>query len=157
MIRHALLAAAVTLGLSLSLSTVGQADPMPSSPGAKVFILAPVEGNLFPGSKPMADGAVLTNPIKLKFGIEGMTVAKAGTMEPGTGHHHLLIDTTLQPADYAKPIPMDDHHKHFGAGQTEVELTLPPGKHTLQLVLADGAHIPHNPPVMSIPITVTVQ
>lgn len=150
-------AAALLIVVAVGIAPSVRADQMPSPPGAKVTLLAEVHGNLFPETEEVKDGDVLTNPIKLKFKLEGMTVAKAGTMQPGTGHHHLFIDATLQPADYAKPIPMDEHHKHFGAGQMEAEITLPPGKHTLQLVLGDGAHIPHNPPVMTVPVTVIVQ
>jgi hypothetical protein len=87
-----------------------------------------------------------------------MGVAPAGVKFDGAGHHHLLIDTAL-PADMAQPIPpqVDNKVLHFGKGQTEVTLTLPPGKHTLQLVLGDFLHVPHNPPVVSKKITVTVK
>jgi hypothetical protein len=83
-----------------------------------------------------------------------MGVAPAGIERPNTGHHHLLIDTKVPALD--QPIPNDFNHLHFGAGQTEADVTLPPGKHTLQLLLGDANHVPHNPPVMSKPITVTV-
>jgi hypothetical protein len=91
----------------------------------------------------------------VKFGIEGMEVAPAGTEKPQSGHHHVLIDTKL--ADYKSPIPADDHHVHFGKGQTEAKLDLKPGKHTLQLVLGDHNHAPHDPPVQSEVITITVK
>jgi hypothetical protein len=134
------------LALGLSLATAAaSAQQMPSPPDAKVWI-----SNL-------KDGDTVKSPFKVEFAISGMTVAKAGTMEPNTGHHHLFIDTVFDPANAAHPIPMDDNHKHFGAAQTETTLTLPPGKHTLQLVLGDGKHVPHNPPVVSQPITITVQ
>jgi hypothetical protein len=86
-----------------------------------------------------------------------MGVAPVGTQTPNTGHHHLLIDTELSPEELKQPIPADDKHRHFGGGQTEVMLTLPPGPHTLQLVLGDWSHIPHNPPVMSPVVKVTVK
>jgi Domain of unknown function (DUF4399) len=81
-------------------------------------------------------------------------VAPAGIDRPNTGHHHLLIDTTLPPLD--EPIPNDFNHLHFGAGQTEAIVTLSPGRHTLQLLLGDENHVPHNPPIMSKPIRVYV-
>jgi len=81
-------------------------------------------------------------------------VAPAGIERPNTGHHHLLIDA--KPPSMDEPIPNDFNHLHFGAGQTEADVTLPVGKHTLQLLLGDANHVPHNPPVMSKPITVTV-
>lgn len=101
------------------------------------------------------DGATVTSPVTVRFGLKGMGVAPAGIQKDGTGHHHLLIDTDLPPLD--RPVPTDDHHKHFGAGQTETTLTLEPGTHTLQLLLGDFAHIPHDPPVVSEKITITVQ
>jgi hypothetical protein len=78
----------------------------------------------------------------------------AGSADANTGHHHLIIDSDTPPA--GMPIPMDERHRHFGGGQTEVSVQLPPGSHTLQLVLADGTHVPHNPAVMSQRVTVTV-
>jgi len=84
-----------------------------------------------------------------------MGIAPAGIKIENTGHHHLLIDTDA-PADMSQPLPASDKVVHFGKGQTETTLTLPPGKHTLQLLLADQNHIPHNPPVISKKITITV-
>ena len=77
-----------------------------------------------------------------------------GSTKANTGHHHLLIDAKLPPLD--EPIPNDFNHLHFGAGQTEATVTLSPGRHTIQLLLGDANHVPHDPPVMSQPITVTV-
>src|SRR5262245_32418076 len=111
--------------------------------GAMVYFISP------------ANGARVTSPVTVRFGLRGMGVAPAGVTNPNTGHHHLLIDTDLTPDNL--PIPNDDKHRHFGAGQTEVELTLPPGQHTLQLVLGDALPIPHQPPVRSEKITITVQ
>ena len=101
------------------------------------------------------DGATVSNPVLVRFGLKNMTVAPAGVEKPGTGHHHLLVDAPLPPLD--EPIPHDDNHLHFGKGQTETELRLAPGKHTLQLLMGDWTHIPHNPPVYSQPITIFVK
>lgn len=101
------------------------------------------------------DGAVVESPVIVKFGLEGMGVAPAGVDVKNTGHHHLLIDTGLPPLD--KPIPSDEHHRHFGGGQTEAVLELEPGKHTLQLLLGNHSHIPHDPPVVSEKITIMVK
>ncbi len=102
-----------------------------------------------------ADGAEVTSPVTVKFGIEGMDVVPAGTEQAHSGHHHVLIDTQLE--DVSVPIPADDNHKHFGKAQTEAQLELTPGKHTLQLVLGDHNHIPHDPVVQSDVITITVK
>jgi hypothetical protein len=102
------------------------------------------------------DGETVTSPFKVTMDLQGMTVVPAGDTTPDSGHHHLLIDTGL-PADLGQPLPKDDQHLHFGKGQTETELTLPPGQHTLQLLLGDANHVPHDPPVASAPITITVQ
>src|SRR5262249_25643468 len=90
----------------------------------------------------------------VRFGVRNMTISPAGTAKPDSGHHHLLVDTPLPAMD--KPIPNDFNHLHFGAGQTEARLTLPPGRHTLQLLFADENHVAHDPPVVSRPINVTV-
>jgi hypothetical protein len=95
----------------------------------------------------LKDGATIPSKVKIRFGIENMEIAPAGVAKPNTGHHHLLIDTQLPPLD--QPIPSDFNHIHFGGGQTEAEITLPAGEHTLQLLLGDQAHIPHDPPVVS--------
>ncbi|MEL6299986.1 MAG: DUF4399 domain-containing protein [Pseudomonadota bacterium] len=101
------------------------------------------------------DGASLSNPVTIRFGLKGMGVAPAGIEKEKTGHHHLLINQKLE--TYADPIPNDETHRHFGGGQTEVTLDLPAGTHTLQLVLGDQNHIPHDPPIESKVITVTVK
>jgi hypothetical protein len=106
------------------------------------------------------DGEVVhispTSPhIKVWFGARNIGVAPAGTYKPNTGHHHLLIDVPLPPLD--EPIPNDKNHLHFGLGQTETYIDLQPGTHTLQLLMADGDHIPHDPPVMSKKITISVR
>lgn len=101
------------------------------------------------------DGATLSGPVKVVFGLKGYGVAPAGVDKAKTGHHHLLINSAIK--DLGKPIPKDDQHRHFGGGQTEGTLDLPPGKHSLQLVLGDHKHIPHNPPIKSEVITITVK
>lgn len=115
----------------------------PAPADAKVMFLEP------------KDGAEVTSPVTVKMGISGMEIAPAGTEKPNSGHHHILIDKKLE--DPKSPIPADDNHKHFGKGQTEATLELKPGKHTLQLVLGDHNHAPHNPPVVSPVITITVK
>lgn len=105
------------------------------------------------------DGEVLNTgggvPFRVWFGLRHMGVAPAGVDVPNTGHHHLLIDTPVPPLD--EPIPADENHIHFGRGQTQTLLTLPRGEHTLQLIMGDQAHVPHNPPVVSRQITITIK
>lgn len=121
---------------------VNAASPSPA--GAEVYIVSP------------KDGDVVTGPVKVVFGIKGMELAPAGTMKDNAGHHHLIIDADLAALD--KPIPPNDaHYMHFGKAQTEAEVKLAPGRHTLQLVLGDGAHVPHHPPVMSKKIAIEVK
>jgi len=93
--------------------------------------------------------------MRVWFGLRNMGVAPKDVKFPNTGHHHLLIDTELPPLDQV--IPSDRNHLHFGAGETETMLELPPGKHTLQLLMGDDKHIPHNPAVYSKMITITVR
>ncbi len=114
-----------------------------SAPEASVFFITP------------ADGATVSSPVTIEFGIEGMSVAPAGVNDAHSGHHHLLIDTELPALDL--PVPADANHIHFGDGSTSTQLTLDPGEHTLQLLLADHLHIPHEPPVTSATITITVE
>ena len=127
--------------LSLMSATLAR-EPSPA--GAEVYIVAP------------RDGATVKGPITVVFGLKGMGVAPAGIKMENTGHHHLLIDSAL-PADLSQPLPATEKVVHFGKGQTETTLTLPPGKHTLQLVFADLLHVPHDPAVVSRPITITVE
>lgn len=115
----------------------------PSPPGAMVYFIEP------------ADGAVVESPVHVVFGLEGAGVAPAGVQREGTGHHHLLIDAPLP--DLNQPIRSDANHRHFGGGQTETEIDLSPGMHTLQLLFADERHIPHDPPLMSKQITIDVR
>jgi hypothetical protein len=102
-----------------------------------------------------ADGAEVSSPFTVRFGLRGMGVAPAGVTVANTGHHHLLIDVDTLPPE-GQPLPSTDNIRHFGAGQTETVLDLPPGRHTLQLVLGDASHIQHDPPVRSPKITITV-
>ena len=95
----------------------------------------------------LMDGATVSPKLKLHFGLRGMGVAPAGSDLANSGHHHLLIDTPLPPLN--APIPNDFNHLHFGAGQTEADVSLKPGEHTLQLLLGDKDHVPHTPPVLS--------
>jgi hypothetical protein len=138
-------AVAAALVLAASVANVQAQERTPSPKGAKVFIISP------------KDGETVSSPVTVKFGIKGMTLAPAGTKQENTGHHHLLIDTDV-PADLGLPLPVvPDKLIHFGKAQTETTVTLPPGKHTLQLLLGDANHIPHNPPVISKKITITVK
>jgi hypothetical protein len=131
--------------LALSFLTPAVAlDRTPSPAGAEVYIVSP------------ADGAKVTSPVRVQFGLKGMGIAPAGVAFENSGHHHLLVDTD-PPADLSQPLPTSEHVLHFGKGQTETELKLAPGKHTLQLVLGDQLHVPHNPPVMSKKITIEVK
>lgn len=101
------------------------------------------------------DGATVSSPVTVRFGLKNMGVAPAGVDKEQTGHHHLLINTDLPPLN--QPIPNDTNHRHFGGGQTQTSLDLEPGTYTLQLLLGDHRHIPHDPPVKSERITITVE
>ncbi len=101
------------------------------------------------------DGATVGTKFKVWFGTRNFGVAPAGVQKPNTGHHHRLIDVPVPPLD--QPIPNDRNHLHFGLGQTETEIELPPGRHTLQLLMGDADHVPHNPPLMSRRITIYVR
>ncbi|MDP5210303.1 MULTISPECIES: DUF4399 domain-containing protein [unclassified Microbulbifer] len=112
--------------------------------GARLYIISP------------KDGEKVSQTFTVRFGLSGMGVAPAGVNLENTGHHHLLIDVDTLP-DLSKPLPASKNIIHYGGGQTETEITLPPGKHTLQLVLGNYLHIPHQNPVMSKKITVEVE
>ncbi len=115
----------------------------PSPEGARVYFVTP------------SDGATVSSPVTIEFGIEGMTVVTAGTQQEASGHHHLLVDAALPP--FNAPIPATDNYIHFGDGSTSTTLDLEPGEHTLQLLLGDHFHIPHEPPVASEVILITVE
>jgi hypothetical protein len=131
------------IGLAAAAAVWAQ-ERTPSPSGAEVYIVSP------------KDGATVTSPVTVQFGLKGMGVAPAGIKFENAGHHHLLVDTDA-PADQNAPLPVTDKILHYGKGQTEASVTLPPGKHTLQLVLGDQNHTPHNPPVVSKKITITVK
>ena len=113
----------------------------PSPEGTQLYIISP------------SDGETVTSPVTVKFGLKGMGVAPAGIEKANTGHHHLIVDGDLPAMDQ----PMGKDIKHFGGGQTETTLELEPGTHTLQLILGNHMHIPHNPPVISEKIEITVK
>jgi hypothetical protein len=119
------------------------ADPKPMPENARVYIIWPPDGQVIQGGK-----------FWVRMGLSGAGIAPAGIEKANTGHHHLLVDVDLPPFD--QEIPSDKNHLHFGLGQTEARLDLPPGRHTLQMLLADDAHVPHNPPLYSKKITVIV-
>ena len=128
------------------ISTPVMAGETPAPEGARVYFITPSEGETVKGD------------VHVRFGLSGVGVAPAGVEKAGTGHHHLLIDTDLPEGEaLASPIPSDAQHRHFGGGQTEAVVALPPGEHRLQLLLGDHNHIPHNPPIHSERITITVE
>lgn len=126
--------------LTLPLATFAADKPAP----AKVFIVEP------------ANGATVPSTFTVKFGASGVDIVPAGTDKPNSGHHHLLIDTDKLP-DFHAPLPASPTLIHFGKAQTETQITLTPGKHTLQLVLGNYIHVPGDNPLVSEKITVTVQ
>lgn len=132
--------------LALLAATVSAQAPAPvaAPEGAAVYFITP------------QDGATVSGPVTVKFGLKGMGVAPAGVERANTGHHHLLVDVDSVPPA-GQPVPADAQHIHFGGGQTETTLELAPGKHTLQLLLGDHLHRPHQPPVLSEKITITVK
>lgn len=137
----------IALAAFLALASLAAPNPAtagltPAPAGAHAYIGYPNDGQVVPANK----------PFRVWFGLRYMGVAPKGVKYPNTGHHHLLIDTDLPPMD--QEIPSDRNHLHFGAGETETMIQLPPGKHTLQLLMGDDMHIPHNPPVYSKKITV---
>ena len=144
MMNNAMVRRSVVLAMMLAVPAIALAQTA-APPNAVVYIISP------------KDGDTVTSPFKVQFGLSGMGVAPAGVDKPNTGHHHLIIDATLSPDELKEPIASDAKHIHFGGGQTETMVTLPPGRHTLQLVLGDWSHIPFNPPIMSPVITVTVK
>lgn len=127
------------------------AQDTPSPDGAMVYFIG------------IEDGATVSSPVTINFGLSGMGVAPSGTEKENTGHHHLLVNRPplgegeFGAEEFELALPADDNHKHFGGGQTEVSIELPAGQHTLQLVLGDHTHVPHNPPVVSEVISITVE
>jgi len=135
----------LSLVMLMAAATLAAAGETPAPADAKVYFIN------------LKDGDTVTSPVIIRFGLSGMGIAPAGTEVPNTGHHHLIIDDTIEGEALNEAIPMDEKHLHFGKGQTEATVTLPKGQHTLQLVLGDWTHVPHKPPVMSERITVTVE
>jgi hypothetical protein len=122
---------------------VAVADPKAIAPDAKVYIIWPADGQVIP-----------TGKFWVRMGVSNAGVAPAGVEKANTGHHHLIVDVDLPPLD--EEIPNDKNHLHYGLGQTEAHLELPPGRHTLQMLFADDSHLPHNPPLYSKKITIIV-
>ncbi|XUM24091.1 DUF4399 domain-containing protein [Bradyrhizobium oligotrophicum S58] len=145
--RRLSLALALTLSAAtLATANIAMAGETPAPENAKAYFIN------------LKDGDTVSSPVLIRFGLSGMGVAPSGTEAPNTGHHHLLIDAPALEGDALnEAIPVDAGHVHFGKGQTEASVNLTPGKHTLQLVLGDWSHIPHNKPVMSERITIDVQ
>lgn len=133
--------AAVAVGVSAI--AVAQIKRTPAPKGAEVYFISPKNGD------------TVTSPVTVKFGLKNMGVVPAGLAFDGAGHHHLIVDAKTPPLD--APIPADENHLHFGKGQTETTVELKPGKHTLQLIVGDHLHVPHDPAVMSEVITITVK
>ena len=132
-------------GLILTTSLLGQGlERKPSPEDAKVYFIWP------------KDGREVNKNFMVKFGLSGMGIAPAGIDFPNSGHHHLLINVDEMP-DFNMPLPATENIVHFGLGQTETKISLPSGKHTLQLVFADFLHLPHQPAVVSEKITITVK
>lgn len=140
--------AAAVIALSASMA---MAERTAAPEGAEVYFVN------------LEDGATVSSPVKIIFGLSGMGVAPAGTEKENTGHHHILLNRPPlgEGPDGAEELefglPADENHIHFGGGQTEVSLDLPPGEHTLQMVLGDLNHVPHDPPITTDVITITVE
>lgn len=130
--------------LGFFVHTLHAVEKSTAADDAKLYIISPL------------DGETVSSPVKIVFGLQGMGIAPAGIKFNNTGHHHLLIDVAELP-DVNSPIPSDDNHKHFGKGQTEAIIELQPGEHTLQLILGDHMHIPHDPVVVSKKIKINVE
>ncbi|MCB0339992.1 MAG: DUF4399 domain-containing protein [Bdellovibrionales bacterium] len=141
MSRYAFLLCALLFSLA---TANAQYAKTPAPEGAEVYIISP------------HDGEVVHGEVTIQFGLKGMGVAPAGVDLPNTGHHHLLIDVESLP-DMNVALPATDHIKHFGGGQTETTISLPKGKHTLQLLLADRNHVPHESPILSEKIHFSVE
>ena len=135
--------AALLVGAVLLAPVPALAQREKAPDGARAYIIWPPDGAVIQGGK-----------FWVRMGLQNMGLTPAGIRKPDAGHHHLLIDTDLKNLD--EPIPNNKQNLHFGVGQTEARIELPPGRHTLQMVLGDVDHVPHDPPVMSQKITITV-
>ncbi|WP_375550683.1 DUF4399 domain-containing protein [Rhodophyticola porphyridii] len=136
---------------ALVMAAPALAQDTPSAEGTELYFIG------------LEDGDTVSSPLTIYFGLRGMGVAPAGIEVDNTGHHHLLVNRPplgegfFGEEEFELALPTDENHRHFGGGQTQMTLELPPGDHTLQLVLGDHGHVPHNPPVVSEVITVTVE
>lgn len=140
--RKHLIALAAAAAVSLPFGAAAQMERTPAPEGASVYIISP------------SDGEKIGSPVTVRFGAVGMGIAPAGVDHDNTGHHHLLINTDMP--NLNSPIPSDDNHLHFGGGQTQTTIDLEPGEHTLQLLVGDARHVPHDPAIASEKITITV-
>ncbi len=150
MLRHIMFAGALALTAGPGWADShghdhGASERTASPEGAEVYFITPT------------DGDTVSNPVTFRFGARGIGVAPAGANWPDTGHHHMLINIDPADVDLNEPFPFDDQNLHFGGGQTEVTLDLPAGTHTFVLIMADDFHVPHDPPLISEVITVTVE
>lgn len=140
----------ITSALLIALAGPALSQGTPAPEGASVYFVN------------LEDGATVASPVTVVFGLSGMGVAPAGTEKENTGHHHLLVNRPpigegeFGAEELELGLPADDNHIHFGGGQTETTLELPPGDHTLQLVLGDAGHVPHATPIFSDVITIKV-
>lgn len=132
-------------GMLLAAAAMAQMERASAPEGSEVYFISPEAG------------AAVESPVTVRMGLKGMGVAPAGTAREGTGHHHLLVDTALGEVDLDQPLPANETMRHFGGGQTEVDLELAPGDHTLQLLFMDANHMSFDPPVTSDPISITVE
>jgi hypothetical protein len=144
MLRRRVLCALTFLTVFMPSRSFSSAPRTPSPPNAEAFIIWPPDGAVLSGGK-----------LWVRMGLRNMGVCPKGINMPNVGHHHLLIDTDLPPFD--QEIPSDRQHLHYGAGETDARIELPPGKHTLQLLMGDYNHVPHDPPVYSKKITITMR
>jgi hypothetical protein len=135
----------LALGTCLLAASSMAQDRSAAPAGAEVYIISP------------ANGATVTGPVTVRFGLKGMGIAPAGVKFDNTGHHHLLVDTDLGQIKLDAPLPATEKILHFGKGQTETVVTLAPGKHTLELLFADYLHVPFDPALHSKKITITVK
>ena len=142
---HKHLISLAAAGVLAALPMTATAGETPSPEGAKVYFVN------------LQDGDTVSSPVFIQLGLSGMGIAPAGVEKENTGHHHLIINEKLEGEELDYGIPADEQHVHFGKGQTEATIELPTGTHTLQLVLGDWSHVPHDKPVMSERITVTVE
>jgi hypothetical protein len=142
---------AFAIGLLCAVAANAQMPRQSAPDNAQLYIVSP------------AHGEIVSGPVRVQFGLQNMGVAPAGSFQdpstltqfPNTGHHHIIIDGDLPPM--GSPVPANETYVHFGTGATETTLNLAPGEHTLQLILGDSLHIPHDPAVVSEQITITVE